>query len=81
MNDAVGRVQDRFGRIDMLINNAGGAITPLERSKPSVMTDEDIRRVTGLGGNADAPLFVVLTIDFKRLYGIVIMRLDRRRLV
>lgn len=45
VNDAVARVQNRFGRIDILINNAGGAITPPERSKPSVMTDEDIRRI------------------------------------
>ncbi len=45
VNDAVKRVQDRFGRIDILVNNAGGAITPPERSKPSVMTDEDIRRI------------------------------------
>ena len=45
VNDAVKRVQDRFGRIDILVNNAGGAITPPERSKPSVVPDEDIRRI------------------------------------
>ncbi|MEO8299220.1 MAG: SDR family NAD(P)-dependent oxidoreductase [Burkholderiales bacterium] len=30
-----------FGRIDVLVNNAGGALTPIERSMASVVPDED----------------------------------------
>lgn len=33
-----------FGRIDVLVNNAGGAITPIERSTASVAPDEDIEK-------------------------------------
>jgi len=33
---------DKFGRIDVLVNNCGGALTPIERSLASVVPDEDI---------------------------------------
>jgi len=33
-----------FGRIDVLVNNAGGALTPIERSTASVAPDEDIAK-------------------------------------
>ena len=45
VNVAMRRVQERFGRIDILVNNARGAITPPERSKPSVVPDEDIQEI------------------------------------
>ena len=38
-------VMTEFGRIDVLVNNAGGAITPIERSTASVMPDEDIKAI------------------------------------
>lgn len=34
-----------FGRIDILVNMAGGAVTPIERSHASVVPDEDIDRI------------------------------------
>ncbi|MDB5400320.1 MAG: uncharacterized protein JWQ55_2338 [Rhodopila sp.] len=34
-----------FGRIDVLVNNAGGAITPIERSTASIVPDEDIKAI------------------------------------
>lgn len=33
---------ESFGRIDILVNNVGGALTPMERSFASQMTDEDM---------------------------------------
>jgi len=45
VDDAVRRVQGRFGRVDILVNNAGGAITPPERSKPSIVPAEDVRLI------------------------------------
>lgn len=38
----IARIVEDFGRIDVLINMAGGAITPAERSLPSVVPAEDI---------------------------------------
>jgi len=40
---AIQQVAAEFGRIDVLVNNAGGAITPVERSRASEMPDEDIK--------------------------------------
>lgn len=41
-DDAIQHTLLELGRIDILINNAGGALTPVERSKPSIIPDEDI---------------------------------------
>ena len=38
----VGAALDHFGRIDVLVNNCGGALTPIERSLASIVPDEDI---------------------------------------
>ncbi len=40
--DAIARAHAALGRIDVLVNNAGGAITPIERSMASVAPEEDI---------------------------------------
>ncbi|CAN5638862.1 3-oxoacyl-ACP reductase FabG [soil metagenome] len=40
--DMVARAIEAFGRVDILVNNCGGAFTPIERSKASVMPDEDL---------------------------------------
>ncbi len=39
----VDRTLTEFGRVDLLVNNAGGAIAPIETSRASQMTDEDIK--------------------------------------
>ncbi|GAA4686023.1 SDR family NAD(P)-dependent oxidoreductase [Frondihabitans cladoniiphilus] len=46
--DAIAR---DFGRIDILVNMAGGMITPADRSKPSVVPIEDIDRVFAVNLN------------------------------
>jgi NAD(P)-dependent dehydrogenase (short-subunit alcohol dehydrogenase family) len=38
----VAKTLQEFGRIDVLVNNAGGAFTPVERSTASQMPDEDM---------------------------------------
>lgn len=40
--NAISAAVDAFGRLDILINNAGGAITPAERSSAVISPDEDI---------------------------------------
>jgi NAD(P)-dependent dehydrogenase (short-subunit alcohol dehydrogenase family) len=40
---AIGSVVDAWGRLDILVNIAGGAITPYARSKPSLTPSEDVR--------------------------------------
>ena len=37
------RLEDEFGRADILVNVAGGAITPIDRSMPSKMTAADVQ--------------------------------------
>src|SRR6185437_16448455 len=44
-HEAIARAHQAFGRIDVLVNNAGGAITPVERSAASVAPEEDIQRM------------------------------------
>lgn len=40
-SDAVQQVIDRFGKLDIVVNNAGGAITPIDNSTPSLSSPED----------------------------------------
>jgi NAD(P)-dependent dehydrogenase (short-subunit alcohol dehydrogenase family) len=42
---AIGSVLDSWGGLDILVNVAGGAVTPYERSRPSVSPIEDIRKL------------------------------------
>ena len=42
VNGMVESVQRRFGQVDVLVNNAGGAISPFERSMASTTSDEDL---------------------------------------
>ena len=42
---AIERACEMLGGIDILINNAGGSLAPPERGAPSIMPEEDIRRV------------------------------------
>jgi len=44
-HEAIARAHQAFGRIDVLVNNAGGAITPVEGSAASVAPEEDIQRM------------------------------------
>ena len=44
-HDAVAAAVQQLGRLDILVNVAGGAITPFERSRPSVTPADDIRRL------------------------------------
>lgn len=39
--DAIDLAVDAFGMIDVLVNNAGGAVTPIDRSQASISTPED----------------------------------------
>jgi NAD(P)-dependent dehydrogenase (short-subunit alcohol dehydrogenase family) len=42
---AVASVVEAWGRLDIIVNVAGGAVTPYERSKASVTPSEDIRKL------------------------------------
>lgn len=42
---AVDSVVEVWGRLDILVNVAGGAVTPYERSKASITPSEDIRKL------------------------------------
>jgi NAD(P)-dependent dehydrogenase (short-subunit alcohol dehydrogenase family) len=39
---------DRFGHVDVLVNNAGGMLAPMDRSDASKMTNEDIEMIFDL---------------------------------
>jgi NAD(P)-dependent dehydrogenase (short-subunit alcohol dehydrogenase family) len=45
VDTAIERVISMFGSIDILINNAGGSITPPERGGASTMTEDDVRLI------------------------------------
>ena len=45
---AIDRVVAEWTTIDIMVNNAGGAITPFDRSTATTTTDEDVRRVIDL---------------------------------
>lgn len=42
---AIGQVLDRYGRLDILVVTAGGAITPAERSAASITPDADLTMI------------------------------------
>jgi NAD(P)-dependent dehydrogenase (short-subunit alcohol dehydrogenase family) len=42
-DDVAARVMDEFGRVDILVNMAGGAVTPTERSHVSEVPLDDVR--------------------------------------
>lgn len=41
-DEAIARAVESFGSIDVIVNNAGGAITPIARSHASTSTPEDV---------------------------------------
>jgi 3-oxoacyl-[acyl-carrier protein] reductase len=45
---AVDKVVAEWSTIDVLVNNAGGAITPYDRSMPTVTTEEDAHRIVDI---------------------------------
>jgi len=45
VNEIFEQISADFGRIDILVNMAGGAITPIERSKASLVPDHDINLI------------------------------------
>jgi NAD(P)-dependent dehydrogenase (short-subunit alcohol dehydrogenase family) len=47
-SDLITRTLATFGRVDVLVNNAGGALTPIERSMASAVPDEDLDRMLKL---------------------------------
>lgn len=54
-NAALAQVEKTLGRIDILVNCAGGLITPMERSTASVSPDEDTRLL--FAANFDSMLY------------------------
>ncbi len=52
---AIREVEAKLGRVDILVNCAGGLITPMERSAASITPDEDIRKSFAV--NFDSMLF------------------------
>lgn len=45
---AVEQVVAAWGAIDIVVNNAGGAVTPFNQSTPTLTTDEETRRIIDL---------------------------------
>jgi len=39
---------EKFGQVDILVNNCGGALSPIERSLPSVVPEEDLESMLRL---------------------------------
>lgn len=46
-NELIERAASEMGRIDILVNCAGGAISPIERSQASITPDEDMQLLFG----------------------------------
>jgi len=45
VQSAIEQVVSHFGRLDIVVNNAGGAITPADTSAPSITSPEDTRKL------------------------------------
>ncbi|MEV4421233.1 SDR family NAD(P)-dependent oxidoreductase [Patulibacter sp. NPDC049589] len=45
---AIGQVVDAWGGVDVLVNVAGGAVTPYERSRPTATPTSDVQRIFAL---------------------------------
>lgn len=44
---AIDAIAREFGRIDIVVHNAGGAVTPFDRSAPSTCPPEDVEKLLG----------------------------------
>jgi NAD(P)-dependent dehydrogenase (short-subunit alcohol dehydrogenase family) len=67
------RARALLGGIDILVNNAGGSLAPPERGAPSIMPEEDIRRVLDVNLMSTIYCCQAVTPDMKARGGGVIV--------
>ena len=73
VNVAFDQARSRLQSIDILVNNAGGALAPPERGAPSLMPEEDIRRIMDVNLMSTIYCCQAVTPDMKALAGGVIV--------